>query len=1129
LEALGLNTADLTEYETTDVVVNRATGSTHVYLRQLHGGVPVYDGQLQINVNRNGRVLSVNNAFQPALAQGVNTLTPKVRPEEAALRAAEHLAIANPPLPAATGPPRGVQQVTPLEAPGISAEPLEARLMLLPIRRGEVRLVWNFQIHTVDQEHVYDLTVDAESGEVWTRIDWVASDQYRVYPAPVESPNHTAPAPPADGRTLVSNPADGTASPFGWHDTNGAIGPEFTNMRGNNVHAYDDQDRNNTPPASEPNCGPSLVCDFPIDLSADPTATTAAAVANLFHWNNLIHDVQYQYGFTEAAGNFQVNNYGRGGLGNDDVRAEAQDGGGTNNANFFTPRDGLRPRMQMYLWTATTPRRDGDFDNGIVVHEYGHGISNRLVGGPSNVSCLGNAQQPGEGLSDWWALAYTAKTGDAGTTGRGVGTYALGQATTGPGIRTQRYSTDPAINTWTYASISGMAIPHGVGSVWAQAAWEMYWALVDAHGFSADLYNAAGTAGNQRAMLYVNEGLMNTVCRPAFTDVRDGIIQAAADNHGGEDVCLLWRAFASFGLGANAVSGGPTSTTPKNGFGVALSCLPDAPSISIGDAVVSEGNSGVKSATFPLTLSAPSALDVTVDYRTADITVVTSAANAGILSIPSVGAASPYPSTITVPPGVGRLVSVRVKINQFSHTFPADVDVLLVGPGGQSVVLMSDVGGGTDVTDVNLTFDDTGPALGSGALAPGTYRPTNISGGDSYPAPAPAGPYGSALFVFNGTDSAGTWKLFVVDDGSGDAGSFSGGWSLELAVLADGAAGSTSSADTEILANNAGLVSIPSAGAASPYPATITVPPGVGPVINMTVKLNQFSHTWPADVDVLLVGPGGQGVVLLSDAGGSTPVTNVDFTFNDSGPLLTGGTLTSGTYKPTNISSGAADSYPSPAPTGPYGSALSVFNGTDPAGTWKLFVVDDTSGDAGSFSGGWSIGNTTGTDYTPASGTLTFSGGTTSQNLNVSVVGDTAVEVAERFVVNLSNAGNASVADAQAMGTILNDDGLTFSDDPIVPRSTLIKAAHILQLRSRIDLVRQAKGLAPFAWSYALLTPGKSVIRAPHIVELRTALGQVYAAEDRSQPTYTDPALNSGSRIRAVHISELRAAVIAIE
>ena len=227
----------------------------------------------------------------------------------------------------------------------------------------------------------------------------------------------------------------------------------------------------------------------------------------------------------------------------------------------------------MFLWTLTDPALDGDFDSGIIVHEYGHGISTRLVGGPSNVSCLSNSQQPGEGLSDWWALAYTARPGDQATDPRTIGTYVLGEPTDGFGIRTQPYTTDPSFNTHTYESIQGMAIPHGVGEVWGQAAWEVYWALVGAHGFDPDLANAAGGAGNQRMMLYVNEGLKNTACSPTFTDVRDGIIQAAIDNYGGEDVCRLWDGFANFGLGIDAVSGDPESTSPTNGFQVPASCL----------------------------------------------------------------------------------------------------------------------------------------------------------------------------------------------------------------------------------------------------------------------------------------------------------------------------------------------------------------------------------------------------------------------------------------------------------------------------------------------------------------------------------------------------------------------------
>ena len=572
LAALGLEASDLQGYAISNVVYSKITGTTHIYLQQRYQGIPVYNSQLQINVNRDGRIISVNNTFMAGLARAVASLKPGIQ-MPAAVGEALRFSGMKAPAPGIVSASADLQQRTRVANAGISLDPIDGSLMLLPVRPGEARLVWNFQIHTLDKQHSWDLTVDAASGQVWTRFDWTAGDQYRVYPRPVESPNHTTPLPPADGRTLVVNPANALASPFGWHDTNGAAGAEFTTTVGNNAEAYTDIDANNAADAgSSPSGGAALNFDFALNLANAPSTYRPAAVTNLFYLNNLIHDVQYQYGFDEAAGNFQVNNYGRGGAGNDSVRAEAQDGAGTNNANFSTPADGARPRMQMFVWTSPNPDRDGDVDAGIVIHEYGHGISNRLIGGPANVNCLTNRQQAGEGLSDWWALAYTAKPGDTGSMPRGMGTYSLNQPTTGLGIRTQRYSTDPAVNTWTYASINGMAVPHGVGSVWAQAAWEVYWKLVDVHGFDANIYNAAGDAGNQRMMLYVNEGLKNTACNPTFTQIRDGIIQAAMDNHGGEDVCPMWEAFAAFGLGTNAVSGGAASTTPTNGFNTPASC-----------------------------------------------------------------------------------------------------------------------------------------------------------------------------------------------------------------------------------------------------------------------------------------------------------------------------------------------------------------------------------------------------------------------------------------------------------------------------------------------------------------------------------------------------------------------------
>lgn len=571
LAVLGLHSDDLDGQVLRDVVYDES-GTVHLYLEQQHQGIPVYNGLLQVNMDGNRRVLSIHNDYAPGLARSARVIEPQRDASDALEAAAAHLGLTLSAPPTVLEIPQGAEQVTLLSAPELSTELVEARLAWLPVRRNVVRLVWVFQTFLPSGDDVFELTVDALTGKVWTRTSWIADASYKVYPRPVESPNHTSPLPPSDGRVVVTDPhlAATTASPNGWHNTGSVLYPYH---RGNNVHAYDDRDANGLPPSSEPQCGSSLNCNFTLNLSNAPSTYTAAAVTNLFYWNNILHDVLYQYGFTEAAGNFQVNNFGRGGIGNDDVRAEAQDGSGLNNANFLTLPDGQRPRMQMYEWTAANPDRDSDLDNAIIVHEYVHGLSNRLVGGPTNVSCLGNLQQMGEGWSDWYALVFTAKSTDTATKTRGLGTYVLNQPTTGVGIRTQAYSTSNTVNNWTYQTLSsGVAVPHGVGAVWAQGLWEAYWSLVSQWGFDTNIYNATSGKGNTRALRYVTQGMKNTPCSPTFLQARDGIIQAAQVFNNGADVCRLWSAFAAFGMGSDATNGGPGTLTATNGFAIPTTC-----------------------------------------------------------------------------------------------------------------------------------------------------------------------------------------------------------------------------------------------------------------------------------------------------------------------------------------------------------------------------------------------------------------------------------------------------------------------------------------------------------------------------------------------------------------------------
>lgn len=171
--------------------------------------------------------------------------------------------------------------------------------------------------------------------------------------------------------------------------------------------------------------------------------------------------------------------------------------------------------------------------------------------------------------------------------------------------------------------------------------------------------------------------------------------------------------------------------------------------------------------------------------------------NTAAITIPLTGPVTPYPSNIDVTGLSGKITKITVGLKQFNHTWPGDVDVLLVSPTGKKMILMSDVmEANNTTTNINLVLDDDAANLmpaGSG-LVSGTYKPTNYGPGDVFAASAPAGPYqspasaGTATLssVFGGDDPNGTWSLYVVDDYSGlDQGNINGGWELTITTASD--------------------------------------------------------------------------------------------------------------------------------------------------------------------------------------------------------------------------------------------------------------------------------------------------------------------------------------------------------
>jgi hypothetical protein len=206
---------------------------------------------------------------------------------------------------------------------------------------------------------------------------------------------------------------------------------------------------------------------------------------------------------------------------------------------------------------------DGDFDNGIIAHEYGHGISTRLSG-----NCLGSSEQQGEGWSDWFWLMMQIKPGDTRTGSRGIGTFAQNEPTSGNGIRQYKYSTDMAVNPHTFGATNAMWYTdengfdqvnvHAVGSVWAVMLWDLAWNYIDKYGYDPNIYS--GTGGNNKVMRLVLDAIKLDGCSPSFVSARDALIAADQATTGGQDYCMIWKTFARRGLGVNASSGTNTGS-----------------------------------------------------------------------------------------------------------------------------------------------------------------------------------------------------------------------------------------------------------------------------------------------------------------------------------------------------------------------------------------------------------------------------------------------------------------------------------------------------------------------------------------------------------------------------------------
>ncbi|KAI1914027.1 Extracellular metalloproteinase 9 [Ophidiomyces ophidiicola] len=518
-------------------------GVAHVHLRQTMNGIDIDNADFNVNV-KDGKVFSFGNSFYTGKAPSPLVKRDRADPVQALKEACKTLQIPVKTEKATAQAVKGSESVVFKGTSGALSEP-KAKLVYLVKSDGNLALTWRVETDIGDNWLLS--YVDAKDGKkVHNVVDYVSEATYSVFPWGTNDPTEGE-------RKVFTDPWDTKSSEFTWigdgqtkyQTTRGNNGIAQSNPRGGNEYL------NNYRPMS-----PALKFEYPYSTSMTPPSSYIdASITQLFYTSNVYHDLLYSLGFTERAGNFQWNNSNKGGRGNDYVILNAQDGSGTNNANFATPPDGQPGRMRMYTWTTANPNRDGSMEAGIVIHEYTHGLSTRLTGGPANSNCLNALESGGmgEGWGDFMATAIRLKARDTRNTNYGMGDWSANKR---GGIRAYVYSTSLSTNPLNYLSVNSLRQVHAIGTVWASMLYEVMWNLIDKHGKNdspvPQFRNGVPTDGRYLAMKLVVDGMAIQPCNPNFVQARDAILDADRALTGSQNKCEIWKAFAKRQLGVGA-------------------------------------------------------------------------------------------------------------------------------------------------------------------------------------------------------------------------------------------------------------------------------------------------------------------------------------------------------------------------------------------------------------------------------------------------------------------------------------------------------------------------------------------------------------------------------------------------
>ncbi|MBI1929646.1 M36 family metallopeptidase, partial [Candidatus Poribacteria bacterium] len=538
---LGFAATQPAEFVADPHIQQASSGAVAVHLQQQYKGIPIFQAAETVRFSPDG-TLKETAGSSVTVAQEV-TVSPKLSVQDAVLKAAQHVAVPHPdergatdsfgqPLPLTTVDltgfvpkiiatfPNKPDQPTVLEA-GPFGDKIKASLIWFPMD-SELRLAWEVIVTMPNYDGQYRTMVDAANGEILYCRQLVLSvaargNVYRVNGASARQITDF-PRPLADyGLPIPGGLPSGF--PDDWVSVNSAAGNSV------NTHLGD----------SGPTIQGTVQSGILTFNPADPVGDDQK-VLNIFYLNCYMHDYFYLLGFKEADGNFQQDNFGRGGAPSDRVDARSYSGAVWGTASMGTPVDGSSPTMKMGLVTSTN--RHTAFDSTVVFHEFMHGVTNRLVGGPMNVHAL-DADQSG-GMGEGWG-DYIACTINNTTV---VGAWVVNQA---GGIRVFPYDSNfpdhfGNLGTGRYTEV------HNIGEIWCATLMEMNRKI-------------GATLGVQ----LVVDALKLSPANPSFLDMRDSILSALDNKLAAGQLSSsahatarsgIWTAFAKFGMGPGARSNG---------------------------------------------------------------------------------------------------------------------------------------------------------------------------------------------------------------------------------------------------------------------------------------------------------------------------------------------------------------------------------------------------------------------------------------------------------------------------------------------------------------------------------------------------------------------------------------------